>query len=65
MHLGNSKALFERMSNHVSCLFQLIILGEIMKGIRDSCCSVPMADRMASREQCTSIRYYYSTMRAL
>lgn len=53
------------MSNDVSCLLQFIILGEIIKGIRDSCCTVPVADRMAPGEQCARTRYFYSTMRAL
>lgn len=36
------------MSNDVTCLLHLIILGEIIKGIRESCCSVPVADRTAA-----------------
>lgn len=65
IQLGNSKAPFQRMSNDVSCLLQFIILGKIIKGIRDSCCSVPVADRIAPGEQCAGTRYFSSTMRAL
>lgn len=43
---------FQIMSNNVTRLLQFIILGEIIKGIRDACCSVPVADRMAPGEVC-------------
>lgn len=53
------------MSNDVSCLIQSIILGDFIKRIRDSCCSLPVADRMAPGKQCASTSYFYTTMRAV
>lgn len=48
------------MSNNVSRLLQFIILGEIIKGIRDACCSMPVADRLAPGEvwQCKIFLQY-------